>query len=80
MSNYLACPDCKSTKLRKYGTKFKWLYDCLTKVRRIKVQQYQCKKCGRITIKPIEPQPRDINGHFATIKPVDSRFNASGGW
>ena len=39
----IACPECLSTQLIKFGVKFN--------NRRI-VQQYQCKNCGRITIYP----------------------------
>lgn len=38
------CPECRSYRLIKFGTKV---------VKRKKVQQYQCKDCGRITVKPI---------------------------
>ncbi len=43
------CPECQSTKLIKFGKRFwgKWKTG-----RRRKVQQWQCKKCGRITIHP----------------------------
>ena len=40
----IACPECLSTQLIKFGTKFR---------NRKKVQQYQCKSCGLITTKPI---------------------------
>ena len=45
----LRCPECNSTKLIKFGRKF--TRDRQTDKRHL-VQQYQCKSCGRITIKP----------------------------
>ena len=44
----MKCPECKSDKLRKFGTKF-----VKEGEKRIKKQQYQCKDCGRITINPM---------------------------
>jgi transcription elongation factor Elf1 len=43
------CPECNSQKLIKYGERFKMNYEINKKV---KIQQYQCKECGRITHKP----------------------------
>jgi DNA-directed RNA polymerase subunit RPC12/RpoP len=45
----IRCPECNSTRLIKFGTKF--ARNARTG-RRHAVQQYQCKNCGRITIKP----------------------------
>jgi len=42
------CPECNSIKLRKYGTKFVKKDGV-----RIKIQQYQCRECGRVTVNPI---------------------------
>lgn len=39
----MKCPECNSVRLIKFGKKFS---------NRRLVQQYQCKDCGRITIKP----------------------------
>ncbi|KKM73132.1 hypothetical protein LCGC14_1413570 [marine sediment metagenome] len=44
------CPECKSTKLIKFGKRFS--RKSSTGKRRL-VQQYQCKNCGRITIHPL---------------------------
>ncbi len=37
------CPECGGFDMRKFGWKF---------VGRVKRQQYQCQKCGRISVKP----------------------------
>ncbi len=42
------CPECGSEKLIKHGIRFAG-----RKGNRAKVQQYQCRDCGRITVKPI---------------------------
>jgi uncharacterized protein YlaI len=56
----LACPECHSTELGKFGTK--WVG---TKTNgRKPVQQYICKKCGRKTINPILAQYRNAQGRF----------------
>lgn len=75
LNEMLACPECKSTELRKFG--WKWvrltqLIDGRTRVNhyRTRRQQYICKKCGRITVNPITPQPRDDKGRF--IKTSDT--------
>ena len=47
------CPECSSTNLRKYGLKFRSNLK-INLQNRTKVQQYQCKDCGRITTKPLE--------------------------
>ena len=39
----IICPECHSRRLIKFGIKL---------VKRQKAQQYQCKDCGRITVKP----------------------------
>ncbi len=66
----LACPECKSTNLRKYGTK--WVQEAVNNspqtVRRVKKQQYQCKHCGRITVHPLTPPTRNDKGRFAKAK------------
>lgn len=46
--NVLRCPECGSTSLMKFGKKF-----AKREGKRIRVQQYQCQDCGRISIKPI---------------------------
>jgi len=46
----IACPECLSVNLIKFGTKF--IRDTKTN-KRYRIQQHQCKNCGRITIKPI---------------------------
>jgi hypothetical protein len=46
----LCCPECKSDNLHKFG--FKW-HKGNYGARR-KVPQYQCGRCGRITIHPIK--------------------------
>ncbi len=45
----MKCPECGSSELVKFGTKY--IKDKSTS-RRFKKQQYQCKACGRITINP----------------------------
>lgn len=45
----LLCPECGSDKLIKFGMRFARMVD-----KRVKVQQFQCCSCGRITIKPME--------------------------
>ena len=46
------CPECKSTNLKKMGFQIK---------RHKKVQKWQCKDCGRITIYPEEAQNGQSN-------------------
>lgn len=46
----MKCPECRSTRLIKFGLKF--AHDWVRGGRR-RVQQYQCKHCGRITIHPV---------------------------
>jgi transposase-like protein len=41
------CPECKYDRLIKFGKKWVKVGGV-----RVEVQQYQCKDCGRITIKP----------------------------
>lgn len=41
----MKCPECGSTRLIKYGKRF-------IRSKKREIQQYQCKNCGRITIKP----------------------------
>jgi len=41
------CPECKSSNLIKFGRKWVKVVG-----KRVQVPQYQCKDCGRITIKP----------------------------
>jgi len=43
----MKCPECSGTKLNKFGFKFVG-----KKGKRRRAQQYQCGKCGRITIYP----------------------------
>jgi transposase-like protein len=45
----MRCPECRSTRLVKFGKKFARNPET---GRRHRVQQYQCKNCGRITIYP----------------------------
>jgi hypothetical protein len=45
----MRCPECKGNKLVKFG--FKFVKNKFSGHRE-KIQQYQCKKCGRITVKP----------------------------
>ena len=52
----LRCPECNSEKLIKFG--FKWAGSKVDigdgeKKKRIKLQQYQCKDCGRLTTAPV---------------------------
>lgn len=49
------CPECDSNRLIRFGTKF--VKDTQSKKRRV-VQQYQCKDCGRITIRPKRDQSK----------------------
>jgi transcription elongation factor Elf1 len=46
----MTCPECNSDKLIKFGMKF--IRDKKSN-KRIRIQQYQCKNCGRITIYPL---------------------------
>jgi len=59
----LSCPECRSTKLNRFGTKWAW-EDGI----RVQKQQYQCKHCGRLTIHPMQPQPRNDKGRFVQTK------------
>ena len=61
MNKLLSCPECKSTDLKRFGKKF----HCNNDGQRTRVQQYQCNKCGRITIKPKALPFRDNLGRFA---------------
>lgn len=45
----LLCPECGSEKLIKWGKRF-----VRQEGKRVKTQQFQCKSCGRISIKPVE--------------------------
>lgn len=45
----LSCPECGSKELGKYGSKWAKIG-----VKRVKVAQFQCKKCGRVTVNPKE--------------------------
>lgn len=45
----IVCPECNKETLIKFGKKFIKEGDV-----RILKQQYQCKNCGRITVKPIK--------------------------
>jgi transposase-like protein len=47
--NEMKCPECGSNNLVKFGKKF--AKDKETG-ERVKNQQFQCKDCGRITVKP----------------------------
>ena len=49
VKRYLRCPECLGYYLIKYGV----VYRKEENEERIKKQQYQCKDCGRVTIKPI---------------------------
>jgi transposase-like protein len=60
MDKSLTCPECRSTQLIKFGTKF----HKGTNNKRVKVPQYMCNRCGRITIKPLKLPPRDNTGRF----------------
>lgn len=62
MNKQLACPECKSTNIKRFGVKFS---------NRKRVQQYQCNNCGRITIKPIDLR-RDDKGRFTSPKVLSS--------
>jgi len=57
----LVCPECKSSKLVKYG--WKWHKNKETGIR-TKRQQYFCNHCGRVTVNPTQPQPRNDKGKF----------------
>jgi len=68
----LRCPECNSDGLIKFGTKF--ARDARSDKRRL-VQQYQCKNCGRITIKPRQSLPKrsgtlTSEGHGSPISKV----------
>lgn len=43
----MTCPECGSDELIKFGKRF-----AFRNGERVRVQQYQCKRCGRITVKP----------------------------
>jgi len=45
----LRCPECGSRNLIGFGRKWKFNEK---KTKRIKIHQYQCKHCGRITVNP----------------------------
>lgn len=59
----LMCPECGSDRLIRFGTKF--ARDTQSMKRRM-VQQYQCKNCGRITIKP-QANESGKGGSFISI-------------
>ena len=44
----LMCPECGSEKLIKFG--MRWVK---REGKRVKVQQFSCRDCGRISIKPV---------------------------
>jgi len=46
----MKCPECGSPNLMKFGKKF--VKDSVTGERH-RVQQYQCRDCGRITVHPV---------------------------
>lgn len=59
----LACPKCKSTDLSKFG--LRWILDKNSNNHhKIRIQQYSCNSCGRITIHPFKSQNRDGFGRF----------------
>ncbi len=64
MTLTITCPKCKSTDLIKSG--WKWVRGNSTP-NKIRKQQYLCNHCGRITINPILPQPRDNKGRFISL-------------
>lgn len=47
----MQCPECGSSNLIRFGRKFVWGKGT---GKRVRVQQYQCKGCGRITIRPLK--------------------------
>jgi len=51
----MKCPECNSENLIKLGKKFSKNKETGNRKR---IQQYQCKECGRITIKPIKETSR----------------------
>lgn len=46
----MLCPECGSNKLIRFGKR--WGKTKRTDEKRTLLQQYQCKHCGRITLKP----------------------------
>jgi hypothetical protein len=78
MTNNLRCPKCKLPSLAKFG--LKWARDNFDNTKKTKHQQYICNSCGRITIHPLIPQPRDRSGRFTSIKPsvIDSNASKTG--
>ena len=55
-----ACPECKSSKLHKFGLK----WSCNPDGARTKKQQYICNSCGRITVNPTPEPARNTKGRF----------------
>jgi transposase-like protein len=51
----LICPECHSDKLVRFGIKY---------TKRKPIQQYQCKNCHRITVKPKYIPDRNEKGQF----------------
>lgn len=51
----MKCPECGSDSLTKFGKKFVWRGE-----KREKVQQYQCRDCGRITINPVVKEAKIV--------------------
>jgi len=51
MVNGMRCPECNADKLMKFGKRW-----ARRGGKRVKVQQYQCCKCGRITVNPIKEE------------------------
>lgn len=51
----MKCPECGSVRLIKFGKKFV----ILPAGKRERVQQYQCRDCGRITVHPIKEGGKD---------------------
>lgn len=49
MGEDIKCPECQSSNLKRFGKK--WVR--IGENRQLE-QQYQCKDCGRITVKPIK--------------------------
>lgn len=65
-STMLRCPECNSNRLIKFGTRFARNRQSN---RRLVVQQYQCKNCGRITVKP----RRDESGGARAVMSENGR-------
>jgi transposase-like protein len=63
----MACPECRSSNLRKFGTKW---YGGNGSGRVLK-QQYICKDCGRITVNPSIAPTRDAKGRFVKSDSCD---------